>query len=321
MWTGNVCVTSDGRYAAAVFAPAEFANRPELLSGGAFGAVIDMSTGDVRPVGQRVTMAYHNPGCGIKDQVAFTTHAEASDAATTVLEIDATDGRIQRRVPFQHQVTSAVPSAEGLTMASGRRIQQLATDGRVTSSADLGGPVFDLKASADGGVDALVSDEAGLTAIHHRRGRPAKVLGRGHHGQLRLATGRNGANRLVGKVTSLARGAKALDRTSPVQAVGLDGTLLQPNRTTGSKEVDTFTVTDAVGSRSLPLRTTSAPATFTTSSTTTQPPPNYTTPTCAVSRTDYQIQVAQPTPAQVEWAVHRVIRNEMTITRPPQIGT
>ncbi len=318
MWTGSVCTTADGRYAAAVFAPSEFANHPKLRAGGAFGAVIDMYTGEVRPVSQRVTLAGHNPGCGLKGKVAFTTHPEGSDVATTVLEVDATDGTIRRRVPLEHQVTSAVPTEEGLTAASGRRILQFRPDGRVASSADLGGPVFDLKAAADGGVDALVSDADGLTAIHQRNEDRAKVLGRGPHGQLRLTAGRNGANRLAGKVTSLRRGARAIARARSAQAVGLDGTLLEANRTREQQEVDAFTVTDGAGSRTVNIRTSPAPATFTTSSTDPAAPPNYSSPKCAVSRTDYQIQVAQPTPAQVEWAVNRVVRNDMTVTRPAQ---
>jgi hypothetical protein len=39
-------------------------------------------------------------------------------------------------------------------------------------------------------------------------------------------------------------------------------------------------------------------------------------PTCAIPRNDPAVQVVQPSPEQVEWAVHRAVRGELTAQRP-----
>src|ERR1700754_1826692 len=59
-WTGNVCVTGSGRYAVATYAPAAAANRPALLSAGAFASGVEFSTGRPSRVGPHGRLAYFN---------------------------------------------------------------------------------------------------------------------------------------------------------------------------------------------------------------------------------------------------------------------
>ncbi|MGC5410427.1 hypothetical protein ACPXCX_42945, partial [Streptomyces sp. DT225] len=47
-WIGNLCTTESGRYAAVAYAPRTFTNKPELMSRGAFTAVVDLERGTVR---------------------------------------------------------------------------------------------------------------------------------------------------------------------------------------------------------------------------------------------------------------------------------
>lgn len=46
-WIGNACVTGSGDRAVVAYAPRTFTNDPELMSRGAFTAVVDLRTGAV----------------------------------------------------------------------------------------------------------------------------------------------------------------------------------------------------------------------------------------------------------------------------------
>src|SRR5436190_15249857 len=71
-WVGQSCVTGSGSRAVVVYAPRQYANRPDIMAGGAYTAIVDLVTGTVTKLPDRVTMAYYNPGCGAGETVALS---------------------------------------------------------------------------------------------------------------------------------------------------------------------------------------------------------------------------------------------------------
>src|SRR6266536_2797225 len=63
-WIGQFCVTGSGRRAVVVYAPRQFANHESTMSAGGFAAVVDLTSGAVTKLAERVTLAYYNPACG-----------------------------------------------------------------------------------------------------------------------------------------------------------------------------------------------------------------------------------------------------------------
>ena len=60
-WTGYVCVTGSNRYVAAVYAPKIATNKPAMLTAGAFAAIVDIRTGKVRSLAERVQLGFDHP--------------------------------------------------------------------------------------------------------------------------------------------------------------------------------------------------------------------------------------------------------------------
>src|SRR5262249_24424004 len=58
MWIGQACVTGSGRRAVVVYAPRQFTNKELLMQRGAFAAVVDLNTGAVTKLAERVSLAY-----------------------------------------------------------------------------------------------------------------------------------------------------------------------------------------------------------------------------------------------------------------------
>lgn len=61
-WIGNACLTESGKYAAVAYAPRTFTNKPELMTRGAFTAVVDMTDGHVTKLPFQATLGYFSPG-------------------------------------------------------------------------------------------------------------------------------------------------------------------------------------------------------------------------------------------------------------------
>jgi len=62
-WIGQYCVTGSQRRAVVVYAPRQYANRADLMTGGAFAAIVDLDSGAVTKLAERVSLAYYNPAC------------------------------------------------------------------------------------------------------------------------------------------------------------------------------------------------------------------------------------------------------------------
>ena len=345
-WVGEICVTGSGRYAAVAFAPITFANKPYLRDQGAFGATIDLRTGAHWLLPERVALKYHTPGCGASDAVVFTRAIGEEGAPTEILEVDPTTPAITARHRVNDQVVSVVPTRGGLLGVAGPNAIVRVVGGGLRQVTATSGRPFDLRPSADGGVDFVVaSGGSKANAMHMSPRGELRELASGALGKIRIAAGFGGHNRVVGSaITAVDAEVVAVERL-PV-AVSLGGTTvvtriqhgqLAANGESGApiihvRDVASGSSRSSSLSSSLPslphaaasnsteaesprapfttLPTT--PSTTTVTTTPTAPP----TPKSAVSPIDYKRQVLQPMPAQVEWAVHRAVRGELNFTRP-----
>ncbi|WP_313906152.1 SGNH/GDSL hydrolase family protein [Streptomyces sp. 130] len=152
-WIGNLCTTESGRYAAVAYAPRTFTNKPELMSRGAFTAVVDLERGTVRKLPVQATLGYFSPGCGTGDQAVFsqfTDEVTSERSQTRLITADAPTGKLARNT-VAGQVTSAVPVDGGVVAARGHQVVRI-TGSRVRTLARTHAVPFQLKADKDGGV-------------------------------------------------------------------------------------------------------------------------------------------------------------------------
>lgn len=152
-WVGNACVTGSGRYAAVAYAPRTFTNKPELMSRGAFTALVDLRDGKVRKLPFTASLAYFSPGCGAGEDIVFsqfTDEITAQKNETRLITADARTGKTDRAT-VAGQVTSAVPVDGHIVAARGKQIVRI--DGAtVRTVAPTHAVPFQLEPDADGGV-------------------------------------------------------------------------------------------------------------------------------------------------------------------------
>ncbi|MFE0701722.1 hypothetical protein [Streptomyces sp. NPDC058872] len=205
-WTGYVCTTGSGNYAAAVYAPSAWSNKPGAYHNGAFAAVIRLSDGKVTEVPDRVQLAYFTPGCGTGDEVAFTSSSatDTSVGSTTVISVDATTGTVSSRRKLGGHLTHVTPTQDGTVGVLGGNLVDLKGDGKKLSARKLAampGPMFALTASQHGSVNVGTVDGES-SVISHFDGKGFTELGRAPKGKVKLLPVAGGAA-VVGEVKGI----------------------------------------------------------------------------------------------------------------------
>ncbi|MFJ8199296.1 SGNH/GDSL hydrolase family protein [Streptomyces sp. NPDC096152] len=191
-WIGNACLTGSGRYAAVAYAPRTFTNRSELMTRGAFTAVVDLTDGHVTKLPFQATLGYFSPGCGTGERAVFTALTDDRSARnqTRLVTVDARTGEAGSRQTVTGQVTSAVPTGQGIVAAAGNHIVTV-KGGKVRAVATTNSWPFQLKADAGGGVtfiDASPRTPKGNGAV---RGGNSATVSRVSAAQIRKADGRS----------------------------------------------------------------------------------------------------------------------------------
>ncbi|MFI2640882.1 NocE [Streptomyces sp. NPDC018610] len=167
-WIGNACVTESGKYAAVAYAPRTFTNKPELMSRGAFTALVNLDNGQVRKLPFQATLGYFSPGCGTGDKAVFSQFTDEATSKKNETRLVTTDARTGKGVKatVAGEVTSAVPVGSGIVAARGKRIVRI--DGSaVKTVAPTHAVPFQLQPDSDGGVtfiDRLPADKKGKAA-------------------------------------------------------------------------------------------------------------------------------------------------------------
>ncbi|MFC8370151.1 MULTISPECIES: hypothetical protein [unclassified Streptomyces] len=205
-WTGYVCTTGSGNYAAAVYAPSMWSNEPGAYARGAFAAVIRLSDGKVTEVPERVQLAYFTPGCGAGDEVAFTSSSATDESvgSTTVISVDAATGAVSSRRTVKGFLTHVTPTRKGTFGVLDGNLVDLKGDGKKLSARKLAavpGPMFALTASKNGTVDIGTVD--GKSSVISRfNGKDFTELGRAPKGKVELLPVADGAA-VVGQVKGI----------------------------------------------------------------------------------------------------------------------
>ncbi|MGI5340748.1 SGNH/GDSL hydrolase family protein [Streptomyces sp. CA-181903] len=200
-WIGNQCVM-DPDHVAAVYAPRTFTNKPDLMQGGAFAAIVDVTTGAVKKLPFTVSLASFDPSCNTQTRTAaFTAFRDMNDprrTRTRVVTVDAS-GKSVGEAAAQGEFTGAVPVEDGAVAASGRDLVHLDRSGKVKRLATGDSVPFDIR-PAKGGRIGFVDRKDARTArakVWHGNGEPA-VVASGKLGDIGLAQGDEGRVFLTG---------------------------------------------------------------------------------------------------------------------------
>lgn len=196
-WIGNSCVI-DHAHAAVVYAPRTFTNKPDLMQGGAFTAVVDLKSGQVTKLPFTGSLAYFDPSCNPETRTAAFTAFR--DSKTRLITVD-TRGKTTTDTTVTGQITSAVPTKDGLVAAHGRHLVHVDPRNRnIRRLAAAKGVPFDIRPTRTG---IAFLDRSGSTArakLWNGRGTPS-TLASGKLGDLALEQGSEGRAFLTGNTT------------------------------------------------------------------------------------------------------------------------
>lgn len=344
-WIGNVCVTGSGERAVVVYAPRTFTNRPDLADRGGFVAVVELSSGAVRKLPLQASLAYFNPGCGAGETAVLTQGTGEDLDRTRVVEVDTVTGELRTPIVVPGQLTSPVPTANGIVAADSGALVLVDAAGQRRVLAPAQGVPFRVAADADGGV-VFMQQEKGATASVRRVTTVDRATARvdtlatGSLTDLSVTSGRGGQVFVTGKPTNATA-------TTPPSVRLVDsppGTVMSLGGELAVTEVDRAGITDPEAQRQVEV---SATAVRTGKefqlSTVTQnlggagaepspalaravagtkaagdphDPADGDQATCSVPRNDPRNQAMQPKPRQVEWAVDQAITNSLYVSRP-----
>jgi hypothetical protein len=206
-WIGNQCLM-DHEHAAVVYAPRSFTNKPDLMQGGAFTAIVDLTTGKVKKLPFNASLAYFDPSCNTTThKAAFTAFRDMNDPASTrtrVMTVDVS-GKTSGTAAAKGEITSAVPVKDGTVAALGSRLVHLDRSGKVKNLANADSAPFDIRPAADGRI-AFVERKGDSTAhakLFTGSGKP-KSIASGKLGDLDLMQGEAGRVFLTGRTKGSA---------------------------------------------------------------------------------------------------------------------
>ncbi len=343
-WIGNACATASGRKVVVTYAPRAFTNKAGLFDRGGFTAVVDLTSGAVRKLPVSGSLAYFSPGCGTGETALLSQFSKAG--TTRLVPVDAAAGKLRTPVEVRGELTSAIPTRDGIVAADRGGLVRVAGDGSRTAVAGASGVPFALSADGAGGVVFL--ERRGDTATVRRAqlgraGGPARsqVLGSGplaDVGLTRTPAGRvfiTGAVRLAGGLPATVE-RLAAPKDATVSSAG-DAVLTSVTAGPGSAEDPTVlarpvrvemtirrtgqrvTLTappggpvDPAGRQARPALG-GAPARARAGS---PSQPIEAERTCSVPRNDPRNQAMQPKPRQVEWAVDQAVTGVLNVQRP-----
>ncbi|MFJ2847535.1 Tat pathway signal protein [Streptomyces griseofuscus] len=203
-WIGNQCVI-DHEHAAVVYAPRTFTNKPDLMQGGAFAAIVNLDSGQVTKLPFTASLAYFDPSCNPQTHTAaFTAFRDMNDPAATRTRVVtvSTTGKTLSKSATRGEVTSAVPVKDGAIGALGRHLIHLDHKGKVKDLLTAGGVPFDIH-PVNGGDVAFVERNGSKRArarVWSAKGKTAVIAG-GKLGDLGLARGGSASVFLVGHST------------------------------------------------------------------------------------------------------------------------
>ncbi len=192
-WVGNMCVL-DREHVAAVYAPRTFANKPDLMQGGAFTAVVDVKTGRVTKLPFTASLAYFDPSCNPDTHTAaFTAFRDNKTRLITV----TSSGKAMADVTAVGQVTSAVPVNDGVIAARGTHLVHADRLGSVKNVATTDSVPFQIHPTRVGVAFMDRTSDTATAQLWTGRGKPS-MLASGKLGDVALKQGTSGRVFLTG---------------------------------------------------------------------------------------------------------------------------
>jgi RHS repeat-associated protein len=208
-WFGYQCATDDGKYVAVAILPGDAINDNASRDAGAYAYAVNVATGAVTALASGVALMYHTPGCGIDDSAVFTAALGTNEQQTQVLRFDLASGKELDQSVVSGQVTSVVPTANGIVGAKGNTLVTVPNGGSTAKPASTKvllaakGPAYDLRPNNSGGTDFLVpSSDEKTTSVWHESSGHATDLGSGPITSVGLFAGHDGKNSVVDASTT-----------------------------------------------------------------------------------------------------------------------
>lgn len=345
-WIGNTCLTQDGSKMGVVYGTRSMTNDERQFDAGAWGAIIDMESGEVTTVGRGFSLAYFNPGCGTGNDIVMTAFTE--DLQTRLVRIDANSAGNPAITEVVGEVFSAVPTADGFAAGVAGNLVSVSPDGIVTAVAPTDGVPYDITIGGGGSVGYVdrKSDSAVAHIVPNLSG-VAKVVKLATAPEQDLALTRDAtgsiyvATTTAQKKTKLPQDVKLLN-VSPGTEVSSRGELLIASVSNLLPPVEGDESTEVEPSSERPKVTLVATSVITTSELTFEVDVSQSKPLaevaddvgqrslmlvgdphnpveaeswCAIPRNDPANQAMQPKPRQVEWAVNQAVVGELDIAR------
>ncbi|MCK2218459.1 SGNH/GDSL hydrolase family protein [Actinomadura sp. ATCC 31491] len=351
-WIGNVCVTASGERAVVVYGPRTFTNKAELADRGGFTAIVDLDGGPVRKLNVQTSLAYFNPGCGPSESAVLTQGGGEDLAATRLLELDTVKGKVKPAIEVPGQLTSAVPTGDGIVAADSGALVRVRPDGEREVLARTRGVPYRLAPDAAGGVVYAQVEDARTASVRRvdlAGGNAVTVLATGGVTGVSVRSARGGQVYVTGAKATKARAAAppgvTLADVPDDAGVSLSGEVavtsvtrthtkdprVPPADPGAPQRVDitatslatgkpfTLAVTPAGGagggalpSPALGRVAPAAPAAAGDPHDPADGDQRY----CSVARNDPRSQAMQPKPRQVEWAVDQAVYGRLTVQRP-----
>ncbi|MBF4617386.1 NocE [Clavibacter sp. VKM Ac-2873] len=353
-WIGNTCLTEDGSRMGVVYGTRAMTNDSTLFDAGAWGAIVDMSTGEVTQVGRGFSLAYFNPGCGSGNDVVMSAFTE--DAQTRLVRIDAMDPTIETTTELGFEAASATPVDGDIVAAVSGSLIRITPEGTPTVLASASGVPYDITVA---GSDVLYAERDGDKASVLRvptapsgEGTESDALATGAADDLGVQRDTSGHTYVLGETavataplpptTSLVKASISAQVSSAGQLL-VEDTL---NSTTSSQTVPDgasaltpveVRATSRVTNEQLefvlpPSGPTRVDAEEESDATIASKPtasnraatqavagdpnnPAEAEATCAVARNDPSNQALQPKPRQVEWAVNQAVTGDLNKPR------
>ncbi|MFF7051720.1 Tat pathway signal protein [Streptomyces griseorubiginosus] len=196
-WIGNSCVMDD-HHAAVVYAPRTFTNKPDLMMGGAFTAIVNLDDGSVTKLPFTASLAYFDPTCNPATHTAAFTALR--DAQTRLVTVD-TKGSTVADTTAKGEITSAVPTKDGVVAAAGNRLVHVDRKGRTVELTATRHAPYGIHVTPDGTVTYL--DRTGDTDanVQTYAGGKKTAVASGKLTALNLRQGTDGTVYLTGKAT------------------------------------------------------------------------------------------------------------------------
>jgi hypothetical protein len=190
-WIGNVCVTGSGRRAVVVYAPRTFTNDEALFDRGGFTAVVDLTSGAVRKLRVRTSLAYFNPGCGPGEDAVLTQATDSGGGRTRLITVNGRTGALRAPIEVPGQLTSPVPTRDGIVAADRDAVVRVDPQGTRRLLARTSSTPFRLAADDAGGVVFMEQSGRGPARVR-QVGSTSVTLAEGALTSLDVTSGRGG---------------------------------------------------------------------------------------------------------------------------------